>query len=316
MNTTKLTSEVRRTRSASGWRTCDGSSLRKAARTSPDAASASPSESTRSRCSSAARSAAVLTATAPTTTTAITTTASCSSRSWRARLMRPTRQLCLLLRSTGLGSGERGDRLRPAEPLRRGRRLADGGLRHERAQLRVGERRIRERGLEALLIEVAVPPRDHHGVDAVADAVGQRAAFRHHAIDADDERDADGYRLRREERPSERLQGGGERHQPGAGDAGGALRGENHQRGERELLADRHVLAGGLHDEQRAEREVDAGAVEVERVARGQDDADGLARGARALELDQQPREHGLGRGRAEDDQQLVLEQADEAQDR
>src|SRR3712207_3585553 len=65
----------------------------------------------------------------------------------------------------------------------------------------------------------------------------------------------------------------------------------------------------------RAERQVDAGAVEVERVARREDDADALARRARAMQLDQQTRQHGLRGGRAEDDQQLVLQQPDEAQD-
>ena len=83
-----------------------------------------------------------------------------------------------------------------------------------------------------------------------------------------------------EERAAERLQRGDERDQAGAGDAGGALGGEDHQPGERDLLADRHVLARRLDDEQRAQRQVDAGAVEIERVARRDHHADGLARGA------------------------------------
>ena len=94
---------------------------------------------------------------------------------------------------------------------------------------------------------------------------------------------------------------------------GGALAREDHQARERDLLADRHVLARGLHDEQRAEREVDAGAVEVERVARRDHDADGLPRRARRLELRQQARQHGLRRRGADDDQQLVLDEPDRA---
>ena len=54
-------------------------------------------------------------------------------------------------------------------------------------------------------IELAFPAADHHGGDAVADEIGQRAAFAHELVDAED----DGDRLDRDIRhDSER---GGER---------------------------------------------------------------------------------------------------------
>jgi hypothetical protein len=89
-----------------------------------------------------------------------------------------------------------------------------------------------------------------------------------------------------------------------------------HERDQGDLLADGHVLPRGLHDEQRAQRQVDAGAVEVERVPGREHDAHALARRAGALELDEHARQHGLRGGGAEDDEQLVLEQTDELQDR
>ena len=112
------------------------------------------------------------------------------------------------------------------------------------------------------------PLRDDHRGDAVADAVGQGAALAHDPVDADHERDADRDRLRAEERAAERLQRAISVTRPAPG-CRGALRGEDHQPGERELLADRHVLPRRLDDEQRAHREVDARAVEIERVAVG-----------------------------------------------
>ena len=75
----------------------------------------------------------------------------------------------------------------------------------------------------------------------------------------------------------------GERREAGAGDAGGALGGDDHEHQQRDLLADRQRLAERLGDEQRRHRQVDRGAVEVERVARRYDDPDGrLARRRRA----------------------------------
>ena len=52
-----------------------------------------------------------------------------------------------------------------------------------------------------LLVAVALPLGDDHRRDGVADRVGQRAALAHDAVDADDQRDADGDRLGGEEVP-------------------------------------------------------------------------------------------------------------------
>ena len=59
----------------------------------------------------------------------------------------------------------------------------------------VDERRVAQHRLEALVVALALPAGDHHRRDAVADAVGQRAALAHDPVDADHERDADGDRL-------------------------------------------------------------------------------------------------------------------------
>ena len=69
----------------------------------------------------------------------------------------------------------------------------------------------------------------------------------------------------------------------------------------------------GLGDEQRRQGQVDRGAVEVERVAGGQHQADDAALAAQPLELHQQAGQDGLaGRG-AEHDQQLLAEVAQQA---
>ena len=243
MNTTNPRSDSRRTRSASGCSTADGSSVRSAARTSPDAARASASDSARSRCCSTAWSSAVRTARTPAATTATTTTTTCSSRSWRARLIRPTGRMMPFLTQVSAGTGRR---------VARGLRERRHDRLLLRLELRVDQRRVVEGRVEALLVELALPAGDHHRRDAVADAVRQRAALGHDPVDPDHERDADGDRLGAEERPAERLQRRRQRDEPGARDAGSALRGEDHERRQGELLADRHVLPGRLHDEQRA----------------------------------------------------------------
>ena len=99
----------------------------------------------------------------------------------------------------------------------------------QRLRRRVRQRRLVEHLVQAFLVELALPARDHQRRDAVADAVGQRAALGHDSVDADHERDPGRDRLGGEERPAERRQRGRQRHQAGAGDAGRALGRQDHQ---------------------------------------------------------------------------------------
>ena len=83
-----------------------------------------------------------------------------------------------------------------------------------------------------------------------------------------------------------------------------------------ELLRQRHRRVGGLRDEHRRHRQVDRGAVEVERIAGGHHQADdGLAH-AQVLQLGHHARQHRLARRGAEHDQQLFLDVLDELPDR
>ena len=104
------------------------------------------------------------------------------------------------------------------------------------------------------------------------------------------------------------LQAAGQRRQAGAGDAGGALGGDDHEQQQRDLLADRQRVAQRLGDEQRRHRQVDRGAVEVERVAGRHDDADGRLVDAGVLHLGDQPRQRRLRRRGRQDQQELAAE--------
>ena len=84
--------------------------------------------------------------------------------------------------------------------------------------------------LHPLDVERAFPARDHDRRDAVADEVGERARFRHEAVDAEDQRHA-GDRDR-----ADRRQRRGQRDEARAGDAGGALRGQQQDADDAELL--------------------------------------------------------------------------------
>ena len=70
-----------------------------------------------------------------------------------------------------------------------------------------------------------------------------------------------------------------------------------------------------MADEQRRQRHVDVGAVEVERIARRHDEAHDRLGHAQPLELGHELRQRALRRGGAEHDQQLVLYVGDEAED-
>ena len=93
------------------------------------------------------------------------------------------------------------------------------------------------------------------------------------------------------------------------------LRGDQHEQQQADLDADRHVVAGGLGDEDRAHGQVDAGAVEVERVAGRDGEAHDRLLRARRLQLDHHARQHRLAGRRAEHDQDLVLDVAQELEE-
>ncbi|GCC46640.1 hypothetical protein chiPu_0030770, partial [Chiloscyllium punctatum] len=163
--------------------------------------------------------------------------------------------------------------------------------------------------VQRVLVELAFGKADHDTGDAVADQVGQCAALAHELVDADQ----DGDRLNRN--IGHDRQRRGERDEAGAGDAGRALRGDHGDAENAELLPNRQMGVGGLRQEQRRQRHVDVGAVEIETVAGRHHKADHRARGAKMLHLLDHLRQHRLRRRGAEHDQELVLDIGDEADD-
>ena len=159
-------------------------------------------------------------------------------------------------------------------------------------------------------VELAFPAADHHGGDAVADEIGQRAAFAHELVDAED----DGDRLDRDIRHDGER--GGERDEAGAGDAGRALRRQHGDHQNAHLLAERDRRVGGLRQEQRRQGHIDVGAIEIEAIAGRDHEPHDRFRGAEAFHFLDHVRQHRLRRTGAEHDQQFVLDVADEAQDR
>ena len=81
-------------------------------------------------------------------------------------------------------------------------------------------------------------------------------------------------------------------------------------------MPERERRVGGLRQEQRGQRHIDVGAVEIEAVAGRDDEADHRARRAEVLHLLHHVRQHGFRRGGAEHDQEFVLDVADETDDR
>ncbi len=110
------------------------------------------------------------------------------------------------------------------------------------------------------------------------------------------------------------AEGGCQGDEAGAGDACGALGGDQHDGEHGQLLGEAEVDAEGLGEEDRAHGQVDGGAVEVEGVPGGQRDADDRFRSAQVLELGHHAGQDGLGGGRAQDDQQFFLDVAQERQ--
>ena len=158
-------------------------------------------------------------------------------------------------------------------------------------------------------IELAAPLADDHGGHAVADQVRQRPRFRHEPVDAEDQRQAGDRHV------ADGGQRGREHDEAAAGDAGGAFRRQQQHREQRQLLRQRHRRVGRLGDEYRRHREVDRGAVEIERIAGRNDEADRRLLDAQVLHLGHHPRQHRFRRRRAEHDQELLLDVADEFED-
>ena len=96
------------------------------------------------------------------------------------------------------------------------------------------------------------------------------------------------------------LQAAGQRRQAGAGDTGRALGRDDHEHQQRDLLADRQRVAHRVGDEQRRHRQVDRGAVEVERVAGRHNDADRGCAPRRACSI------LAISRGSADSDDEVA----------
>src|SRR5688572_12269719 len=115
--------------------------------------------------------------------------------------------------------------------------------------------------------DFAFPAADGDGGYAVADEVGEGATFAHEAVDADEE--GEGF-------DGDHRHGGegrGQGDEAGAGDAARAFRGDHRDEEELELLAEGQGNIRGLREEDRRHGHVDVGAVEVEAVAGGNDEA-------------------------------------------
>src|SRR6478672_1119542 len=161
---------------------------------------------------------------------------------------------------------------------------------------------VGEHPLGLAVVDLLGPVGDHQGGDGVAGEVGQGASLAHEPVDRDDQADA-GHQVGAV-RGQAATQGG----QAGAGDSGGALGGDDHEDQQGELLGPGQRGAHGVGDEQRGHGQVHGGAVQVEGVAGGYDDADDGLGDAQVLHLGDQPGERGLGGGGG-DDQQVFLTQ-------
>jgi len=130
------------------------------------------------------------------------------------------------------------------------------------------------------------------------------------AVDAEDQREPrDGHR--RHDRQRRR-----ERDEPRAGNPGRAFRTDHRDEQQRDLVAEAEIDPDRLRDEQRRERHIDVGAVEVEAVAGRHDEADDRLRAARLFELLDQAGQGRFGRRGTEHEQQFGLEIGDQAEDR
>ena len=158
-------------------------------------------------------------------------------------------------------------------------------------------------------VDLAGPLADQQGGHGVAGEVGQGAGLGHEAVDADD--DADPV----DQVGAVGLQAARQGGQAGAGDPGGALRGDDHEHQEGDLLADGQRAAHRGGDEEGGHGQVDGGAVQVEGVAGRDRDADHGLGDAHVLHLGDEPGQGRLGGGGREDQQVLAAQVLHEPED-
>src|SRR5258708_4587218 len=117
-------------------------------------------------------------------------------------------------------------------------------------------------------VELALPLGDNNGGDAVADEVSERAHLRHEAVHTQQQRYA-GHGNRAQGRESSRQS------DETAASHGGRALGVEHEHEEDEyLLPESEVRVRCLCDEECGDRQIDGCAVQVERVARRNNEAD------------------------------------------
>ena len=167
-----------------------------------------------------------------------------------------------------------------------------------------------QHGVHLVAIDRLRPRPDQQGRHRVAGEVGQRPGFGHEPVDADDQADTV------EQVGAVCLQAAGQRGQPGAGDTGGTLGGDDHEHQQADLLGHAQRITQGAGDEQRGHRQIDRGPVQIERVAGGNHHADGRAVDAQVLHLGDQARQRRLRRGRRHDQQVLAGQVAHQLEDR
>ena len=97
--------------------------------------------------------------------------------------------------------------------------------------------------------------------------------------------------------------------------AGGSLRSQQQNANDAQLLSETQVCIGRLREEQRSHREIDAGPVEIEGVPGWDDETNDRLLTSEILHFRDHARQHRLGRGGAQHDQQLFLDVADELED-
>src|SRR5258708_6019376 len=158
-------------------------------------------------------------------------------------------------------------------------------------------------------VQFFFPAADDDGGNTIADYVGEGAAFAHEFVDADEKSE----RLNRDGRDG--GEDGGEGDEASASDAGGAFGGDHGEEKDADHLPELEMGVRRLRKENRGESEIDVGAVGVEAVAGGKDEADDGARSAEALELLHHVREDRFGGAGAEDDEEFVLDIGDETED-
>src|SRR5882762_2466202 len=158
-------------------------------------------------------------------------------------------------------------------------------------------------------VKFLFPTADDDSGNTIADYIGEGAAFAHEFVDADEK----GQRLNRNGR--DRGEDGGERDEARAGYAGGAFGGNHGEEEDAHHLPELEMSVRRLREEESGKGEIDVGAVGVEAVAGGKDEAHDGARSTEAFELLHHVRENRFRRAGAEDDEEFVLNIGDEAED-